>query len=143
MDRVKVSARYLYQHHFIRYLIVGGSTFIIDLGILFSLHLGLKVDLAISTSIAYWLAVIYNFSLNRWWTFSSTEKENLKKNASLYLVVLIFNYLFTVIFVSLVSKHLYFAVAKVIAVLIQTSWTYYIYKNVIFIKKVKPQQNNP
>lgn len=93
------------------------------------------LGLALATSIAYWVAIIYNFTLNRLWTFSIAEKESLHKHLASYLILLGFNYLFTVIFVSEVGHHIYFGLAKAIAVIIQTTWTYSVYKNVIFVRK--------
>ncbi len=127
--------KYLYRHHFMRYIAVGGTTFIIDFGILFFLHGILKLNLAVSTSVAYWIAIIYNFILNRYWTFDIHEKTNLKNHITTYVLLLIINYLFTVTFVSIVGTHINYIAAKVFAVLIQTSWTYHIYKNHIFVKR--------
>jgi putative flippase GtrA len=132
IQRVKGFLGYLYRHHFIRYLFVGGTTFMIDFGLLILLHGHLNISLPVATSIAYWSSIGYNFYLNRWWTFSAGEKANLHRHALSYGVLLGFNYLFTVIFVAAASKHVNYAVAKAISVGIQMSWTYVIYKNVIF-----------
>lgn len=118
-----------------RYIFVGGSTFVIDLGLLVLLHKKVGLGLALATSIAYWVAIAYNFFLNRTWTFSITEMESLKKHLTNYLVLLAFNYLFTVLFVTLASHHMNFALAKAVAVVIQTTWTYKVYKDYIFVSK--------
>lgn len=133
MDRINTFARFLYQHHFVRYLFVGGTTFILDFTTLFILHAHFGINIAIATSIAYWLSVMYNFSLNRWWTFSKAEQQSMQKHAAMYGALLGANYLFTVIFVSVVSHFIYFGLAKALAVTIQISWTYYLYKNYIFV----------
>lgn len=138
MEEFKKLTYFLYHHHFVRYLFVGGTTFILDLGILFILHGKLKLNLAGSTSVAYWLSTVYNFNLNRYWTFDSREKDSLKRHITTYLMLLIFNYLFTVTFVSIVGTHINYLLAKSFAVAIQMSWTYFVYKNYIFIKK-RPQ----
>lgn len=132
MDKLKSSAQYFYNHHFVRYLFVGGSTFIIDFGLLVLLHGKLNVRLPIATSISYWTSVAFNFTLNRWWTFSASESKKLHKHMLAYAILLGFNYTFTVIFVSLGSHVVSYEVAKLLAVLIQTSWTFLIYKNIIF-----------
>jgi putative flippase GtrA len=119
----------------VRYLAVGGTTFVIDFSILFFLHGILKLNLAASTSVAYWISISYNFVLNRYWTFDSREKESLKRHLTTYFVLLVFNYLFTVTFVSIVGTHINYVLAKALAVAIQMTWTYIIYKNYIFIKK--------
>ncbi len=134
IQKTKDFTLFLYQHHFVRYVFVGGSTFVIDFALLFILHQNFNLSVAIATTIAYWISIIYNFALNRYWTFSAWERESLRRHLSAYLVLLGFNYLFTVITVSLLSHIIYFGLAKVIAVAIQITWTYPIYKNVIFTK---------
>jgi len=134
MERVKEVTVLLYQHHFVRYLAVGGTTFIIDFGILFCLHSLFKVNLAASTSAAYWTSVLYNFVLNRQWTFDAREKENLKHHIATYFALLVCNYLFTVAVVGLLGAHINYVIAKAIAVAISMTWTYYVYKNHVFIK---------
>ena len=135
INRSKKLGLFLYQHRFVRYVAVGGSTFAIDLGLLLILHDHLSLGVALATTISYWVAIAYNFVLNRYWTFSLSEKNNLHKHLTAYLCLLAVNYLFTVIFVSVVSNYTLVGVAKVLAVVIQISWTYNIYKNYIFINE--------
>lgn len=132
MKRVKTLARLAYTSHVLRYLFVGFTTFIIDFGLLFLLHGIGKFNLILSTSISYWVSVTYNFCLNRWWTFSSNDKKSLQKNVIYYCFLLAFNYMFTVLFVNIVSGWTNYAVAKVLAVGIQICWTFPIYKYYIF-----------
>lgn len=133
MDRVKDTAGFFYRHSFVRYVFVGGSTFAIDLGLLVVLHDYMGIIIPVAASISYWTAIAYNFTLNRLWTFSATDKANLSKHLALYLLLLGFNYLFTVTFVSIASHFINYAIAKVIAVTVQISWTYYLYKTKIFV----------
>lgn len=133
MQRYKELALVLYHHHFVRYLVVGGSTFVLDFGILFTLHGLWHLNLAASTSVAYWVSISYNFILNRYWTFDSREKESLMRHITTYFVLLVINYLFTVTFVALSSKYINYMVAKAITVAIQMVWTYPIYKKYIFV----------
>ena len=136
MNRTKQAATLLYRHHLVRYILVGGTTFIIDFSLLFFFKTRVHTSLALATSVGYWVSIIYNFTLNRWWSFSANEVHSLYRHALTYGILLAFNYTFTLIFVSTVSHLVYFGVAKILAVLIQTSWTYFIYKNYIFIKTV-------
>ena len=138
IQQTKDLTSFLYRHHFVRYVFVGGSTFIIDFAILFSLHQGANFNLPVSTSIAYWISIIYNFVLNRYWTFSAWERESLRRHLVAYLLLLGFNYLFNVITVSVLSHFIYFGLAKAIAVGTQILWTYPIYKHYIFTKKTAP-----
>ena len=141
--KIKNILLYLYSHPFVRYVFVGGTTFVLDFTILFFLHAKLGLGLALSTTVAYWFSILYNFLLNRFWTFNATEKGELSKHILLYGILLGFNYLFTVMFVSIVSNFIYFGLAKVLAVGIQISWTYLIYKKYIFVKsKPRSDQQN-
>lgn len=97
------------------------------------MHGHFDINLQIATTLSYWTAITYNFTLNRQWTFSAADKANLSKHIMLYLLLLGFNYLFTLVFVSIGSYYINFALAKVLAVGIQISWTYYIYKTKIFV----------
>jgi putative flippase GtrA len=133
MHKLIQLTHYLYKHHFVRYLVVGGSTFVIDFGILVLLHGKLSVGIAAATSVAYWVSIVYNFILNRYWTFDAREKESLQHHITTYFMLLIFNYFFVVVFVSYASDHINYVVAKAIAVIMQMIWTYPIYKNKIFI----------
>lgn len=135
MKRVKAYSNYLYTHPLVRYVLVGGSTFAIDFGLLILFKQKFGFSLPVATSIAYWIAISYNFLLNRVWTFSLAEKESLHRHVAGYLILLGFNYIFTVVFVSLVGKHIYFGLAKAMAVIIQTTWTYKVYKDYIFVNK--------
>lgn len=133
MSDLKKLTLYLYRHHFVRYLLVGGTTFIIDFGLLYTLHGHFKLNLGASTSVAYWVSIAYNFTLNRYWTFDAREKESLARHITTYMILLIFNYLFTVTFVSIVGTHINYIIAKMLAVAIQMIWTYPVYKKFIFI----------
>jgi putative flippase GtrA len=134
IEKTKSTTLFLYRHHFVRYVFVGGSTFIIDFGLLYLLHQHANVSVPVAASISYWVSILYNFALNRYWTFSAWEKESLHKHLVAYGALLAFNYVFTIIVVSSLSHIMYFGLAKVIAVAIQIIWTYPIYKHIIFVK---------
>lgn len=133
MKQFKAYAVFLYRHHFVRYLFVGGSTFIIDFGLLALLHGIFALPIAIATSAAYWISILYNFMLNRYWTFDAREKRSLKRHIATYLLLLLINYVFVVVFVAIISHYVNYLVAKALAVALQMIWTYPVYKNKIFV----------
>jgi putative flippase GtrA len=134
VEKIKKHGKFLYRHHFVRYLFVGGTTFILDFGILVFLHGKMDVGIAAATSVAYWISIVYNFILNRYWTFDAREKESLQRHITTYFLLLVINYLFAVTFVSYASDHINYIIAKAIAVIIQMVWTYPVYKHYIFVK---------
>lgn len=127
-----------YHHHFIRYCLVGGTTFVMDLGILIVLHGKAHVDLSLATSTAYWVSNFYSFILSRYWTFSIYEKQGMSRHIILYSLLLVFNYFFTVIFINEASHHIHYWIAKILSVAILVTWSYPLYKWVIFVQK-KPE----
>ncbi len=123
----------LYNHNFIRYVFVGGTSFILDFGVLVLLHEPGHASLLVAASVSYWLAITYNFLLNRYWTFGVRDLEKIHHHMFMYGLLLAFNYLFTLIFLNVTTGlGLHYTVAKIIAVAIQISWTYLAYKKIIF-----------
>ncbi|HSW66703.1 MAG TPA: GtrA family protein [Bacillota bacterium] len=132
MEAVKQISRKLYEHSLIRYIAIGGSTFALDLGILILLHGFLGVNVLVAATISYWGSTIFNFLANRFWTFGATN-THIAKHAVSYGVLLGVNYLFTLGFIAITTHFgLHYTIAKIVSVAIQTSWTYVIYKKVIF-----------
>ena len=117
---------------FKRYLFVGFSTVAIDYTILFILRKVFSGNLVVSVSVAYWTSIIYNFTLNRLWSFEASGGM-IPKQAALYGGLLVFNYLVTLGIVSgLESMGLSEFIAKIIALCITVPWTYVFYKKVVF-----------
>jgi len=118
----------------VRYLLVGGTSFLVDAGLLFILHDIVDLSILIAGSVAFWIGVIYNFTLTRLWTFSVRDKQQLHKHILLYALLLAFNYVSTIVLLALLSNVMHFIIAKTLIVAAQTVWNYPIYKFVIFRK---------
>ena len=90
----------------------------------------------IAASISYWISVLFNFFLNRQWTFQT--KQNLRKHLFLYAILLGFNFVITLLIIfSLGKLHISYAIAKIVAVAVQVSWNYFIYKYWIFTEPIE------
>lgn len=136
---MKQTARSIYENSFFRYVVIGGSTFAIDFFVLITLHGALRVNVLISATISYWLSIAYNFLLNRYWTFKIKGEKDIYKHIILYALLLGFNYLFTITFMAFAihTLNINYIVSKILAVAFQITWTYIIYKKIIF----KPENN--
>lgn len=133
MERVKHLTRKAYHHSFVRYVVTGGTTFALDFFGLIFLHGILKINVIVAASVSYWVSIAFNFVVNRYWTFGAEEKRDLARHLVLYLFLLGFNYLFTVVFLAIATHAgMHYTIAKVVAVAIQMTWTYVAYKKVIF-----------
>lgn len=119
-----------------RYLLVGGSTALLELGLfqLFSTIFGLPI--APSNIAAVILATACNFALNRNFTFNSSS--NPLRSLVLYCLLFGFNLAFstqTIIF--LTDKGMNSAIAKLITQACVTCWNFVLYRTVIFPKEDK------
>jgi putative flippase GtrA len=133
MERVVPFIKTLAGRRFVRYLLVGGTTFAIDF-ILFSvLHSLLGWDVLLANTVSYWSSIAFNFSVNYKWTFGGTETTAFKRQLGLYLLLLMFNFGFSSIFLSItIGTGLNPQIAKIIATGLQMIWTYIAYKKVVF-----------
>ena len=120
------------ERSFQRYLFVGVSTVCIDIALLALLREKFKGGLLSAVSIAYWASIIYNFVLNRLWTFEA-KAGMIPKQILQYGVLLFINYLVTLAIVSSIEAlGISEYIGKIIALGITVSWTYFIYKKIVF-----------
>ena len=133
MEELKRHVRVFYRHHFARYLFVGGTTFVLDFGLLAISHGKFGISIALATSIAYWVSIVYNFLFNRYWTFDAREKRSLRHHIVTYSLLLVVNYMFAVAFIAFASHYINYLAAKALAVALQMIWTYPVYKYKIFV----------
>ena len=123
----------LLTRSFLRYIFIGGTTFALDFGLLVLLHGLAQINVLVAASVSYWTSIIFNFTMNRFWTFGVRSRVNIHKHVAMYGLLLAVNYLFTVGFIAVATHFgMHYTIAKIISVAIQTSWTYFIYKKIIF-----------
>lgn len=124
----------LYRHRksMTKYVLVGGSTFVLDLGLLILLREVFHVQVLLAATAAYWTSIVYNFLMNRTWTFETSA--GIKRHAWAYGLLLLTNYLVTIGIIAVLGHFgLNYAIAKVLAVGFSISWTYIAYKKFIFV----------
>jgi putative flippase GtrA len=146
--------RYL-SSTFVRYFVVGLSTFILDYGLLFVLSkLGMKESLANVFSVL--IAAIYSFFMHNYWSFSAGNNYKLKKSLR-YIVVTIINYLLNIfIFYTLYDileiERIIFNIfsiqgdlvpsgllTKMLITGLMMCWNYFIFKYWVFRKESKTE----
>lgn len=112
------------------YLLVGGTSAAIDVGV-FQLFYFFGCRVAVANLISLTVSTAYNFLLNKNITFNSAT--NPIKSLVLYILLLIFNYCFSSCAIgALIDFGVYSAVAKIIALVITTTWNFVLYRKVIF-----------
>ncbi|MCO4250993.1 GtrA family protein [Pseudarthrobacter raffinosi] len=129
--RLRRLLRILAESPVIRFLIVGGLSFALDLGILAILHEGVGVDLWIATPIAFIASLVFNFLLQRMFTFRATNHRAV--SAAKYLLLVLVNIVVSdLIVISFDSKGWSYVAGKVTATVLTTVWNYLLYRHWIF-----------
>lgn len=118
--------------HGIKYLLVGGSSTVIEV-VVFQLLLSLTpAGVAPSNIIALVVSTGFNFALNRNFTFRSST--NPFRSLVLYLILFAFNTLFTTVLLSILIDDLGWkaVLAKLLGIACTTLWNFVLYRTVIF-----------
>lgn len=149
-NRVPVVGKF-FTEEFIRFVFIGGSSFIIfytlnNLFILILEHLiGSSNDqqraIIVSGSYitAYFIAFLYNFALSRQWTFQQGKANatQVRTEAFKFLFINILNALGGAIFVTILD---YFGIPPFVSqpffIAVQMVWTYFLYKYWVFNHKL-------
>ena len=120
------------QRQLFYYLVVGGLTAVVDIGLLALLHESCGVPLGLATTVAFCTAVVVNFLLNRT-AMSSWGSRGLRRHALRYASLVVANYVITLAVVTTAghvgSRYL---VAKVAVVAASTSWNFLLYRHWVF-----------
>lgn len=127
----------LYQHAVVRFLLVGGLSFALDLGILALLHEVFGVALWVATPIAFVVSLVFNFLLQRIFTFQATNNGSI--SAAKYILLVIVNIAVSDLVVTgFDALGWSYIVGKTTATVMTTTWNYFLYHHWIF--KRTPQE---
>lgn len=122
--------RKLAQHQIIRYLFVGGFSFIIEITLLYILNHTLHISAAISVTISFWVGFIVAYVLQKLVAFQNKEKSRraITKQIIGYSLLVLWNYGFTILVVELFHSSVSVVVLRTIVIAITTLWNYVLYK---------------
>ena len=118
----------------LRYIIVGGTSYAIELTVLLLLVHVLHFNTTLAVSIGFWLGLVISFLLQKFLAFknTNTRARRLTIQTVYYALLVLFNYGFTLLFVHLLEPFIDLSIARTLALIITTAWNYIIYKKVIF-----------
>jgi len=133
MDRWSAWISILFNKVFIRYCVVGVSGTVIDVATLALLVAVSGIDpqtssmLYVFTSIAFVLAFVNNFVLNKLWTFELKEKKNTKRQFVKFLIASLVGLVLTNLFMGLfvVAMGIWHIWAKLITSAIVLVWNFF------------------
>jgi putative flippase GtrA len=121
------------RRHLFYYLVVGGLSVVVDIGLLALLHESYRVPLGVATTTAFCTAVVVNFLLNRT-AMSSRGSRGLTQHALRYGSLVMANYVITIVVVTTVGhvSARWYLVAKLVVVAGSTSWNFLLYRHWVF-----------
>lgn len=124
------------KNKLIRYLVVGGTSFVIEIACLSALHYIVNLSPTLSVAISFWIGFLVAFVLQKTITFknNATSPKDLAAQISWYSLLVLFNYLFSLGMVYALSDNLNVIAIRTITIIIITSWNFVLY-NRIFKQK--------
>jgi putative flippase GtrA len=120
---------------FARYLLVGGSAFLIEYSSFFILYQLLSFQIYISNSISFCLGLLISFLFNRGWAFKTGQKYKLHVRHQLlaYGSLALFNLVMTNVLIGLLkSGGIDPRIGKIIIMLVIVGWNFLIFRTLIF-----------
>lgn len=129
---VFVREKYQTLKQAILYLLVGGSSALIELVLFYTLSDVFSASLTLSNVAAVIIATAFNFIVNGTVTFKSAS--SLSRSVILYLILFCFNTIFSTVVINyLASMGLPAIFAKIITMACIVLWNFVLYKKVIFV----------
>jgi putative flippase GtrA len=117
---------------FLRFLVTGGLSYVVDLGTLIGLNSGAGWSVGAATTGAYVVAFVFTFTLNRLWVFRASEGSP-SGQVTRYLVLVGVNYLVTLgIVLGLTALAVPVVVAKTAAVVVIALSNFVVYRGWVF-----------
>ena len=117
-----------------RYLFVGGTGVLFELVVIFVMVRVFSSSDSLAVTMSYWLGVLVSFLLQKFFAFKSRDvrAKTVTRQIIFFGLLLVFNYIFTLVFVQLTGEIINIYLARIIALVITTMWNFYVYKKIIF-----------
>lgn len=123
-----------FGHSAVRYLIVGGFSFAVDFGLLVLLREVFHWDVGLASATAFLTSLVFNFLLQRQFSFESAHRTHVSMIR--YGLLVVANTVATVLIVQLLTPTpLGYVGGKVISTAAMTVWNYFLYQHWVFGKK--------
>lgn len=119
------------QKQFLKYLIVGGSSAALELLLFTFLRKAAGFSITISNVTAAVTSTVFNFLVNRGWSFKAAS--NFIRSVILYLILFFLNTVFSTNAIAfMVSLGVFDVLAKLITMGMITMWNFVLYRRVVF-----------
>jgi putative flippase GtrA len=117
-----------------KYLLVGGSAFIVEYGSFYTLFSLLGVQVYVANTVSFCGGFIISFIFNRTWSFKKDEfKRQKHQQFIMYIVLALLNLLLSNIIIGSLKRHgLDPLIGKVVVMGLIVGWNFFLFKLVIF-----------
>lgn len=96
----------------------------------------INLPLKLATSLGFFSGFIISFSVNRQWVFGGKQSKHIARQITEYLILVVFNYLFTVYGVSFLNDHgVKPFIGKILTIGLIMCWNYALFRWIIFVSK--------
>lgn len=123
----------VFQYSFIRYLLIGTLTFVIDFGIFNALISFTNIEALPANLLSTFLSLFFNFTMSNFWTFG-LDSSNKSRKIGRYAILATFNYFFGNFAFHLFEDNtdINLNVAKAIITITIVAWNFLLYKTWVF-----------
>ncbi len=120
-----------------RYLLVGGSVYLLELLVIVAAQ-QLGAAAVVAVGLSFWSGLVISFGLQKLVTFGDNRVHHtvLLPQIAAFSVLVLFNFGFTLLVAKFLSPFLPAVVTRTVALGITTIWNFYLYKTHIFLKPV-------
>ncbi len=130
---------------FVKYLIVGGTAFVVELGSFELLYYAAGWRLLVANAASFILGLLTSFGLNRLWTFShGVYKKGMHHQFGYYFILAGLNLLATLGIVGALTRlGLWPGASKLLAMGITSLWNFVLFKRFIFRHQPSVEDGRP
>lgn len=127
---------------FFRYLIAGGTAYVVEMATLYSLRIGLELSPVRSVAVSFWAGFLVAFTLQKLITFRNYVRHarGLARQIIGYSLLVLWNYVFTLLMVRLWSGLASVFVIRTLVIIVIMSWNFAAYR-ILFKKPVGEDVN--
>jgi putative flippase GtrA len=119
---------------FFRYIFVGGSSFLIDIGFLYILTEFFGYFYLTSAAIAFILGLIVNYLLSTYWVFNKRKFDNLTFQFGIFAIIGIVGLGLNELFIWFFTAELnfYYLISKILAAALILFWNFFARKYTLY-----------
>ena len=114
----------------VRYLIVGGFAYVVEMGVLYCLQHVFRLDSVLAVGISFWIGFVAAFLLQKYVAFKHHDKRPrvVVRQLAVYSALVAWNYAFTLLIAHFFSAYASIFVLRTIVILIVTVWNFAVYR---------------